>query len=580
MTAIEQVEERRTSLPIQLTVEQAGYLGVLLFAGLWRLLQLGLYPLGAEEVRQTLAAWDAAQGWPVALWGLSPLLFALQEGTFLLTLGGDALARFWPALAGVAICLIPYALRRRLGPAAALMAAALLALSPTLTYFARYASGDVMAAAAILVALAAGWAAFRDSRWLPWASVALVLALLSGPGVYTALLALGIAGALWARAEIAAAWATWREQGAIHPTWRAAGLVFLLVATAGLRHWDGIGAAAGVLGTWAARWSTPDTGYPLYWPLLRLLLDEPLLLGFGVYGAIVGVRSGDRLIKALALWGGLALLWPMVTPGRQPQDLVIAIPPLALLAGQGIVAFARQVELRPIRLEAGVVLATLSILLGTLYIWIVGYSRLGTREYIAAAFAPLALMIGLLLFFGFWAGWRSMRQVLVLFLAGVALLWTLSASWINAHGVDLDRRPAVQFEMTSPEVRMLVDSLTRLSERRVGDPYLLPVEIMDSPQAPILRWYLRRMNNLRIVGAPMRGEAAPVVITPLLEEAAPGDRYGGRDFVVTTRWTPEGLRGPTLIRWLLLRQGMTPAEERRAILWVVQQAAIGDETSG
>ncbi|HEY63236.1 MAG TPA: hypothetical protein G4O02_01575 [Caldilineae bacterium] len=571
MTVAERPVAARISLLEWLTVERAAYGGLLLFAGLWRALQLGLFPLTRDEVRQALTAWDAAQGHAVTLWGLSPLLFTLQEATFFLAQAGDAMARLWPLIAGLAICLIPYLLRRQIGRDVALLTAAFLALSPTLTYFARQGTGDVMAAAAALAAWALILAASEDARRVSWAAVALALGLISGPGIYTALLAWGLASVLWAREEVAARWREWQDRGQIRRAAMIGGLVFLLGATSGLRHWDGVGAAAGLLGQWAERWARPETGYPFYWPWLRVLLDEPLLLAFGIYGAVLGIRRGDRLTKVLALWAGLALIWPTLTPGRRPEDLVMAIPPLAILAGQGGIAYWKRLHLRHVRAEAGLVIAILGALSVTLYVWISGYSYWGTREYVAAMLAPLGLMVGLVLFFGFWAGWRTTGQALVLFLAALGLLWTLSVGWINAHGMDMDRRPAVRFERTSTEVRWLASYLERLSAQRVGDPHLLPVEVMDSPWAPMLRWYLRRMAYVTVIGAPLRGETAPVVITPMMEELAPGEAYSGQDFLIAERWSPAGLRGHNLVRWLLLRQGKTPAEEERAIVWVMRE---------
>ena len=105
----------RSTAPVRfgMTLEHAAYLAILLFAALWRWFDLAVLPLRGDEARQALAAWQAAQGQPVSLAGLSPLLFTLQEATFWLATGSDALARLWPALAGVALCLLPFAWRRR-----------------------------------------------------------------------------------------------------------------------------------------------------------------------------------------------------------------------------------------------------------------------------------------------------------------------------------------------------------------------------------------------------------------------------------------------------------------------------------
>jgi len=560
----------RSTAPVHfgMTLEHVAYLAILLFAALWRWFDLAALPLRGDEARQALAAWQAAQGQPVSLAGLSPLLFTLQEATFWLATGSDVLARLWPALAGVALCLLPFAWRRSLGRGAALLAAGFLALSPTITYFARYASGDGLAATCALAALTAWLAAREDARWRPWIGVALALGVLSGPGLWTALLAWLIAWA-WERRsgrtdDLVAAPLSWS-------LWRPGALVFLLFATAGLRHWDGIGAAAGVLGAWAARWTPSEIAYPFYWPLARLLLDEPLLLAWGLYGAWHGWRRDDRLARGLAIWAAVAVLWAVATPGRQPQDLVIAIPPLALLAGMGARAWLARLDGEPLRAEMIALGGALGVMTVTFYVWASGYTEHGTAPYVLAMLAPAGLMVGLVLFFGTWVGWRPTLQTTALFFSALGLLWTASAGWINAQGVDFERRPAVQFESTSPEVRLLAEQIARLSAQRVGDAHLLPVAIVDSAQTPILRWYLRDMAEARVVGAPGPGLTTPVVIAPSAMDLASAGVYSGRAVVIVERWSPLGLRGRDLARWVLLRQGRTPAEALQMVVWVTSQ---------
>ncbi len=560
----------RSRAPVRfgVTLEHAAYLAILLFAALWRWFDLAALPLHVDEARGALAAWQAAQGQPASVAGLSPLLFTLQEATFWLTTSSDALARLWPALAGVALCLLPFALRRSLRRGAALLAAGFLALSPTVTYFARYASGDVLAAACALATLTAWLAAREDARWRPWVGVALALGLLSGPGLWTALLAWALAWAwerrLGAADDVGIAPLSWS-------LWQPGALVFLLLATGGLRHWDGVGAAAGLLGAWAARWTPSEIAYPFYWPLVRLLMDEPLLVAWGLYGALGGWRRGDRLARALTIWAGAAVLWAVGTPGRQPQDLVIAIPPLALLAGSGARAWLARLDGAILRAEMIALGGALGVMTVTLYVWASGYTEHGAAQYALAMLAPAGLMVGLVLFFGTWVGWRPTLQTTALFGSALGLLWTASAGWINAQGIDFERRPAVQFEMTSSEARLLASQVARLSAQRVGDAHLLPAAIVESAQTPILRWYLRDLADVRVVGAPGPGLTTPVVVAPSAMEVASAGVYSGRAVTIVERWSPLGLRGRDLTRWVLLRQGRTPAEALQVVVWVALQ---------
>ena len=47
-----------------------------------------------------------------------------------------------------------------------------------------------------------------------------------------------------------------------------------------------------------------------------------------------------------------------------------------------------------------------------------------------------------------------------------------------------------------------------------------------------------------------------------------GEGYIGQDFAIRAYWTPAGLSGPALVRWIVLRTAVTPVVYDRAVLWV------------
>ena len=106
-----------------LTVERMRYIVVGLLAAALRLAELGLRPLNEAEAMQALAALRftdcALQTAPP---GTIPGLFTGNVVAFTLMGGGDAIARWLPALAGVILVLLPYGLRHRLGRGGALAA--------------------------------------------------------------------------------------------------------------------------------------------------------------------------------------------------------------------------------------------------------------------------------------------------------------------------------------------------------------------------------------------------------------------------------------------------------------------------
>lgn len=107
------------------------------------------------------------------------------------------------ALAGIALCMLPLLLRRRLGTTPALGACALLAVSPSLVFYARYAIHETWLAA---LCMAAGvsvlrWADGGRPRWILAAATAMALAIATKE---TTIIFLGVSGA-WLAGEIAVA---------------------------------------------------------------------------------------------------------------------------------------------------------------------------------------------------------------------------------------------------------------------------------------------------------------------------------------------------------------------------------------
>jgi hypothetical protein len=132
----------------------------------------------------------------------------------------------------------------------------------------------------------------------------------------------------------------------------------------------------------------------------------------------------------------------------------------------------------------------------------------------------------------------------------------------------------------------LVATLEQLSSWRAGDPYLLDI-IADRRLGPAAEWGLRRFQNVTWVddldswaATAMTGQSGvsqnepaelgelTVLLTPADEPLSLEEGFVGQDFAIRANWTPAGLSGQSLIRWIVLRSGTTPASYERAVLWV------------
>ena len=96
-------------------------------------------------------------------------------------------------------------------------------------------------------------------------------------------------------------------------------------------------------------------------------------------------------------------------------------------------------------------------------------------------------------------------------------------------------------------------------------------ERVNDPMLPILRWQLRDFPNARFSGA-LPAEPAPLVITPVADNARLSQGYRGREFALLQRWAPSGLGDFNAhLRWVLFRAAKTPPEKLNVLLWVEQK---------
>ena len=187
-------------------------LAIVAVALVMRLVDLGARAMHHDESLHALFSWYYAEGRGYTHDPLmhGPLQFHVMAGAFRLFGASEVVARLPAALAGTALVASPLLLRRWLGGTGAVAAAALLALSPTLLYFSRFARNDVPIALFTLLlviavwryrqsgAASAGGAAHGGRRWLLLAAGALAFAFTTKESAYlsAAMLLLYLDGAV------------------------------------------------------------------------------------------------------------------------------------------------------------------------------------------------------------------------------------------------------------------------------------------------------------------------------------------------------------------------------------------------
>ncbi|MBK8933654.1 MAG: glycosyltransferase family 39 protein [Chloroflexi bacterium] len=326
----------------RLTIADALFALVALAAGVLRLVNLGSLPLSPKEAEAALAVWRFWQPGHTAVFPGSPAYFTLTALATQVLGFSDAVMRLVPALFGVALVLLPWLLRQRMGPVGALITAVFLAVSPITTITARTAGGEAIALFAIFLLLAAWvrWQDSRDGRWAITLAAALGLGIASAPLFYSGLAALGIAW-FWqttigprlnqpdetGEVDETAAETETEKETAVGPAAALTGLiVFLMLTTTFLFNLSGIGGGTAVFTAWVQQFGRSDLE-PVIKPFLAIARYDLTLIIVG-FAAFVWASWNRQALPRLFVYWLLGVFAIMLL-----QQGIISNAALASLAG-------------------------------------------------------------------------------------------------------------------------------------------------------------------------------------------------------------------------------------------------------
>jgi uncharacterized protein (TIGR03663 family) len=232
----------RRDLPI--SWEFGAYASLFLVALLMRLWDLGGRAVHHDESLHGYFSWQLLNGTGYVHDPLmhGPFLFHITAGSFFLFGDNEFTLRLAPALFGAALILTPLLLRNRLGNVSSLVIAGMLAFSPSLLYFSRFARNDIFVAVWTIALVAMVWRYMDDRRpryvYLTAALVAIGFATKETQFIVVALVAIPLAvmaredvlGWLWGRRKLS--------------EWSPAGGMLVVIVTLTLPM---IGAASGLI---------------------------------------------------------------------------------------------------------------------------------------------------------------------------------------------------------------------------------------------------------------------------------------------------------------------------------------------
>lgn len=319
-------------------------------AVLLRFLKLGAIPLGDSEAALALQALDLTKGNAAMITG-QPGYVALTSVLFFIFSASDFWARFWPAVFGSLLVLIPLLFKPWIGNKPAILLTLLFAIEPGLVALSRTPGGEMMAITCSLAAIG-----FYLCRKELLAGISAGLALLGGTTFWPGILVLGIT---WAIIRFglkqtiqpdetvdAASKRTINNKTFIITAIVTTGLVGTVFITHPLVI-SGLGTSvAAYFQSWAN-----GGGVSIKVMLLGLFGTQFLAIPLAIWGVVGGSQKRNMLSLFLLFWFLLAMLLILVNPARQIMDWAWCLVPLNALAVLGLEAALESFSREEIKLS-------------------------------------------------------------------------------------------------------------------------------------------------------------------------------------------------------------------------------------
>ncbi len=610
MPSVTELESEGTtlrSLPGLLTFEVLVYVLIGLVALLLRISGVQARPLAPFEAQTAAAAWEFLNGQAPGAYS-SPLLFTVDWFSFVLFGASDWTARIFPAVLATLLVYIPLMARGTLGKLGAALAAGLIAISPTMVFFARTLSGVELAAGAALAALLFFYR-FRHGYSTRNLYAAAFLAAVSLTADAVALTVL-IAGSIFLaydyvshrRATDEGEAANVEDETPIQqrPVLRAA-IVFVatyvLIATTFLLNRDGLGVAFNVVGDWFASFaSIGDFVSPLNW----LLVYEPLALIFGLAGLVLvfTLRGGHEfengMLRLFAVVTLFAFLFYTIAGNISPGITVAITLPLILLAAWFI---GNLLERARDDIEAGggtqsmpageiPIFAMMLVLAALVYVQVVTFLQNtsfspaldGLYDLLGGSSPEASLMVAgatlgiiSLLLLGVFVGLSilligtarttTLLAIVVLVLLGLGMV---RATWQLAFPPYEPVRELLLREQTPQQVDDMLSDIEFMSRSRYGDPNVIRIAA-DPALGAVARWYLRVFPNVMWTTDPATTSNAQAILT--LNNVPPTGDWMSQRYQFAASWEPTNLDGVALWKWFVFREGGSPSAQT-VLLWL------------
>lgn len=530
-----------------------------------RLIRLGFPALSNLEAESALQALAIARGWEpvfgdqIAYAGMTGILFYMFSPI-------NFLARFWPAIFGTLVILIPFVFRKTIGLWPASIASLLLAFTPEMVSLSRIIGSPMSAVVFLLLAVGL---VIQMKPIL--AGICLGLGLMSGTGFWVGALIIAVSYFLSDRLFGVRGVFSEQTESVHRPVWIRFALSFsVTILVVGTGFFLAPAGLSGVFsGLYAFILGLGQVGSKPFGiiPFALLAYGSGALI-FGLWGGIRGILIRSRLDRFLLIWAAIGLVSIMLYPRGGPADVIWVTFPLWVLASRVLVSAWRTPENS--RLIVGITTTLVVVVFAFMFLalrTLVSPYLLQAQQinYFIALVGGVVLVVAIVLLVSY--GW-SEGIARVGFLLGLALVFSAMMISISVNSSGLGSE--IPYELWYPDEAVLLPEWMQVTIERTlvwnarrGAPLEIAAAGIDTPG---LRWALQQYDPVDFVPFVPPQLDPGIIITPVDAIPEISQAYQGQR-LVWIRYVPWRELSPSqYLTWLITRD--VPTIPQEVILWV------------
>ena len=551
------MDQHKLTLPA--TFETGIYILLIVLALGFRFGMLGATGLADQEATHALQALELSRGTGTIIGG-QPGYVGLTTVLFTVFSGNEFWARFWSAVFGSGLVLVPVLFRKYLGKVPALVLAGLIVIDPAMISLSRTAASSIMG----ITCFFAGLGFFVNRRPI-LASLFWGVFLSAGTEIWIGVFAFFVS--FFAFKSVFDL-----NEEKIQINWKKLvfpGIVFAIVITSQLMiHPNGISGIGTSLAVYFQSWQVNESIDLGHFLIESILLQLPLIL-FGLAAAISGLIRKDKLTGFLATWWALAFITVLLNPSRNTLLLGWATIPLLCLTAILLTKFFSTIRFDSKWIGIGQIVFSF-FMIATSFFYLMNITNspevdpILFRNKLVAVFLPLILLIAITGLFTW--GWNSpsAKNGLLTTLSVLGVMMLFSNGWKAAGWTSLIQMQLWKTDRTVTGDQILLKELSDLGRWTSGQANGLEIEV-SGIKSPSIDWALRNFSHVTHSGQVNQNTTTQVLITSTDIQFGTAASYRGQKIVWSQ--TPDILNMKiwSWIKWLVYRQA--PLQSQEVLLW-------------